>query len=92
MSLKKIKKNALITSAISLVLLTASSPSYSENTKKEQCAGVVKTGLNDCASSEHACAGMNTDDGYESDWLWVPIGTCTKIAGAHIIGIGDPEK
>ena len=92
MNLKKTNTTALVASAISLVLFTISTPSFAETTKKEQCAGVVKAGLNDCASSEHACAGMNTDDGYESDWLWLPIGTCTKIAGAHVIGIGNPEK
>ncbi|MEE9444290.1 MAG: DUF2282 domain-containing protein [Cocleimonas sp.] len=92
MNLKKINTSALVTSAISLILVTASAPSYAENSKKEQCAGVVKAGLNDCASSEHACAGMNTDDGYKSDWMWVPIGTCKKIAGAHVIGIANPEK
>jgi len=92
MSLNKTNINVVITSAISLVLFTASAQTYASDTKKEQCAGVVKAGLNDCASSEHACAGMNTDDGYENDWLWVPIGTCTKIAGAHVIGIGDPNN
>ena len=87
MNTNKSKPSALITGAISLVLLTASTNSHAENDSKEQCAGVVKAGLNDCASSEHGCAGLNTDDGYENDWLWVPAGTCDKIKGAHVIGI-----
>ncbi len=87
MQTKKVKPSTLITGAISLVLITANTNSYAETKTKEQCAGVVKAGLNDCASSEHGCAGLNTDDGYENDWLWVPVGTCAKIKGAYIIGM-----
>ena len=87
----KIKTTSLITSALSLVLFTYS-PSVSAESKKEQCAGVVKAGLNDCASVEHICAGMNTDDGNETDWLWLPAGTCKKISGAHIINTANPDE
>lgn len=82
----KLKTATLISSALSLLLLTTTSPSYAKD-KKEKCAGVVKAGLNDCASEEHICAGMNSDDGNETDWLWLPTGTCKKIAGAHLINI-----
>ena len=82
-------KISLITSAISLVLLTGSSTIQAAGHEKQttliKCAGVVKAGLNDCASAEHACAGLNTDDGYESDWLWLPEGTCSKIVKAQIL-------
>ena len=85
-------RTPLISGAISLVLLTASTSSYAEIATKEQCAGVVRAGLNDCASSEHACSGMNTENNYESDWLWVPSGTCHKIAGSHVIGTNQAEE
>lgn len=85
----KLKTTSLITSALSLVLITGSS---SAENQKEQCAGVVKAGLNDCASAEHICAGMNSDDGNETDWLWLPTGTCEKIIGAHILKTIDPDK
>lgn len=86
-SIKKRKfKAPLFTSAISLVLITATPPSIAKTKlTQEQCAGIVKAGMNDCASSEHACAGLNGEDGYESDWLWLPAGTCKKISGAHVI-------
>jgi len=71
--------------AISLVLVSASTPVKAENPGDVMCAGVVKAGVNDCASTEHVCAGMNTEDGYASDWLWLPEGTCKKIKGAHIL-------
>lgn len=80
----KIKNTALITSAISLILIT-SLPASAETIDKEQCAGIVKAGFNDCASAEHICAGMNSDDGNSDDWLWLPKGTCQKISGSHIL-------
>lgn len=88
------RSTTIISSAISLLLISTSSSTIAEekskevmahNPDKEQCAGIVKAGLNDCASAEHACAGLNTDDGYESDWVWLPTGTCKKIKKAHII-------
>ena len=82
--IKKISNATLISSAISVVLLS-SLPVNAETNDKEQCAGVVKAGLNDCGSTEHVCAGMNTDDSNSSDWLWLPKGTCQKILGAHVI-------
>jgi len=87
----KLKNTSLITSTLSLVLFTYSA-SAGTASKKEQCAGVVKAGLNDCASVEHICAGMNTDDSNETDWLWLPTGTCKKISGAHIIKTAEPDE
>lgn len=89
---KEHPKASILASAISLVLISGSplnAQSPEKKSSKEQCAGLVKAGMNDCASIEHACAGLNTDDGYESDWLWLPAGTCDKISGAHVI---DPKE
>ena len=86
---KKSKPTAkFIKGAISLVLISATSTSsFAEQmtVTKEQCAGVVRAGLNDCASQEHSCAGLNTDDGYDNDWVWMPKGTCDKITNGHVI-------
>ena len=86
-----LKNTSLITSALSLILITTSSTAFAEQ-EKEQCAGIIKAGLSDCASVEHVCAGMNTDDGNETDWLWLPKGTCNKIIGAHILKIDEANK
>ncbi len=80
---KQLKTATLITGAISLVLLSCTTAQA--ESKKEKCAGIVKAGLNDCASAEHICAGMNSDDSNDTDWLWLPAGTCKKIVGAHLI-------
>ena len=48
----------------------------------EKCQGIVKAGMNDCGTSKHACAGMAKVDGDAEEWVFVPEGTCEKLAGA----------
>ena len=50
----------------------------------ERCAGRVKAGLNDCPTSQHACAGLSYEDNDYEEYIWLPEGTCTKIAGTHL--------
>lgn len=52
-------------------------PSY----KFEKCYGVVKAGENDCFSPSHSCGGTSTTDRDPQTWIYVPAGTCKKIAG-----------
>lgn len=51
----------------------------------EKCAGVVKAGLNDCGTSAHACAGQAKVDNDPEEWIYVPAGTCAKIAGGTVV-------
>ena len=86
----KISSISIIGSAISLVLLTSSTQTSAATASLlEQCGGVVKAGLNDCASNEHVCAGLNSDNGNESDWIWLPKGTCEKITDGAVIGTNE---
>ncbi len=50
----------------------------------EKCAGIVKSGMNDCGTSLHACAGQATADHAAEEWIYVPTGTCGKIAGSTL--------
>jgi uncharacterized membrane protein len=50
----------------------------------EKCAGIAKTGKNDCGTSKHSCAGQATADGGE-EWVYVPKGTCEKIVGGTVV-------
>lgn len=52
----------------------------------EKCSGIVRTGQNDCGTSKHACAGQSAMDGDTEEWIYVPKGTCEKIAGASLKG------
>lgn len=51
---------------------------------KERCSGRVLAGMNDCPTSQHACAGMGDEDGNFEEYIWLPVGTCAKIAGTHL--------
>lgn len=48
----------------------------------EKCAGIVKSGKNDCGTSKHGCAAQASVDNDPEEWIYVPEGTCDKIAGA----------
>ena len=63
--------------------LTKDSALYVKN-GLERCAGRVKAALNDCPTSQHACAGFAMEDGDYEEYIWLPVGTCEKIAGTHL--------
>jgi len=48
----------------------------------EKCYGVAKAGQNDCQTATHSCAGTATADSQGDSWIYVPAGTCAKIAGS----------
>jgi uncharacterized membrane protein len=51
----------------------------------EECYGIAKAGMNDCATKKHSCAGQVKKDGDKDDYLYVPVGTCKKIVGGTLI-------
>jgi uncharacterized membrane protein len=57
---------------------------------KEQCAGIVKAGKNDCATSANACHGHVDSDSNPMAWIYVPKGTCERIVGARVVNVVDP--
>lgn len=50
----------------------------------EKCYGIVKAGMNDCGSGNHACAGQAKVDGDPEEWIYLPKGTCEKIVGGKV--------
>ena len=59
----------------------------------EKCAGVAKAGKNDCGAlnGAHGCAGQAPQDNMDTEWVYVPAGTCTKITGGVVAKI-KPAK
>jgi len=51
----------------------------------EKCYGIAKAGLNDCQTASHSCAGTSTKDMDHASWIYVPAGTCDKIAGGSLM-------
>jgi uncharacterized membrane protein len=56
----------------------------------EQCAGLVKAGKNDCATSTNQCHGHVASDRNPEAWIYVPAGTCERLVGGHVVNVKDP--
>ena len=50
----------------------------------EKCQGVVKAGKNDCGPSKPGCPGQAATDNAAEEWIYLPVGTCAKIAGGKV--------
>lgn len=59
----------------------------------EKCAGIAKSGMNDCGSldGKHGCAGQAKKNSDPQEWVYVPKGTCAKIVGGKVAKI-KPAK
>jgi uncharacterized membrane protein len=82
--------SAALAGVLALGLSAAAQDAAAAKPGFEKCAGIVKKGMNDCGTSLHACAGQATTDSDPEEWVYVPAGTCGKIAGATLKE-GAPE-
>ena len=73
-----------IASVMAVGLLAGAGEAVAGKKGFEKCAGIVKAGKNDCGNSRHGCSGNASTDKMADEWLYVPNGTCKKIAGATI--------
>jgi len=69
---------------------SASAGEQSKDPNMEQCAGIVKAGKNDCATSTNACHGHVTTDSNPEAWIYVPKGTCDRLVGGRVVHTVDP--
>lgn len=80
----------LVTAAIAGLAtggLLATSPANAADIRcaeQERCFGVAKAGKNDCATATSACAGTARQDAQKDAWMYVPKGSCAKIAGGSL--------
>jgi len=79
-----------ITAALALGATTLSGSAFAAHENEEQCAGIVKAGKNDCATSRNQCHGHVTVDADPMAWIYLPTGTCERIAGARLVQVVDP--
>ncbi len=82
--------HAAMTSLLAIGAASVATSVSAEEAKQEQCAGVIKAGKNDCATSTNACHGHVTSDSHPEAWIYVPAGTCERIVGARVIKVVDP--
>ena len=84
---------SVLSGAIALVFATgAVAATKEDHSGDEKCAGVIKAGKNDCATSQNACHSHVTVDGNPEAWVWVPKGTCDRIVGAHVTNVKSPDE
>lgn len=86
--MKKMDK-VIISAMSSFMALIASSATIAAakdaaNQNTEKCYGIVKAGMNDCATATASCAGSATKDQQEDAFLLVPKGLCNKIVGGKL--------
>ena len=89
-NLDRILKGA-IASTLALGALTGAAAAGAAEPGMEQCAGVVKAGRNDCATSKNACHSHVTSDANPEAWIYLPAGSCDRIVGAHVVHVKDPS-
>ncbi len=79
--------------AVSLVTATLTTVQYAnahmepkKDENMEKCYGVVKAGMNDCASkaNSHSCATMAETDSDPNEWAKLPKGLCEKLSGGSL--------
>jgi uncharacterized membrane protein len=89
------KQSPILHLAISSVLALAgtalTSTALAADDGMEQCAGIAKAGKNDCATSTNDCHGHVTANNNPEAWIYVPKGTCDRIAGARIVKVEVPS-
>jgi uncharacterized membrane protein len=76
-----------IAGALALGALGAYGPAVAAEAGTEQCAGIIKAGMNDCATKSH---GHVEGDANPEAWIYVPTGTCERLVGAHVVHVKDP--
>jgi uncharacterized membrane protein len=79
-----------VSSVLALRALTLAGDAVAAQPAMEQCAGVVKAGKNDCATSTNACHSHVAVDASPEAWIYLPKGTCERIVGAHVVQVSDP--
>lgn len=76
--------HAAFASLVALGLSATPPAAFAAKGDMEKCAGITKAGKNDCGTSKSACAGTATADRDAEAWIFVPTGTCSKIAGGTV--------
>jgi uncharacterized membrane protein len=60
--------------------------------EQERCYGIARAGKNDCATSSSVCSSSAKQDNQKDAWIYVPKGTCQKVAGGMPTPPADAKK
>ena len=79
-----------VTSALAVAGAATTSIAAAADGDMEQCAGIIKAGKNDCATTSNACHGHVEKDGTTEAWIYLPKGTCDRLSGARVVSVKVP--
>ncbi|KTD36138.1 signal peptide protein [Legionella nautarum] len=84
-------RDKIIKAAVSAFLAMAATQVVADTNAQNQgaqnsvkCYGVVKAGMNDCATATASCAGSSTKDNQADAFVFVPAGLCEKLVGGSL--------
>jgi uncharacterized membrane protein len=80
--LVKSAMTAFLAMAATHAALAATAPA--PNQSSEKCYGIVKAGLNDCATATSSCAGSASKDNQADAFILLPKGVCDKLVGGNL--------
>lgn len=92
------KAETIVTSAMLVILAFSSAdPVFAASRqslpkKLEKCYGIVKAGMNDCATDIASCAALAKKDNQADAFLLLPQGVCEKIVGGSLTIIQTESK
>lgn len=90
MNASKTCLSTVVGAALAVMASGFAPASFAAHEGEEQCAGVIKAGKNDCATSRNQCHGHVASDATPEAWIYLPKGTCDRLAGAHLVSVTDP--
>ena len=92
MSQSKTILRSALSGLVALGLGVNATAALAQKDSNEKCAGIVKAGKNDCGTSYSSCAGTSKVDNDKEAWVYLPKGTCERIAGGRIQTSADAKK
>lgn len=82
-----------ITAFLTLTAADAAIASGQSSTQAtEKCYGIVKAGMNDCATATASCAGSSTKDNQADAYIFLPKGICERLVGGRLPAESKPDS
>lgn len=75
---------AAFAAVVAMPLLAGAGPAPTPQFMAEKCYGIAAASQNDCQTATHSCAGESKQARDANSWIYVPTGTCAKIAGGSL--------
>src|SRR5260370_5231443 len=75
---------AAFAAVVALPLVASAGPAPTPQFAAEKCFGIAAAAQNDCQTASHSCARESKQARAANSWGYVPVGTCSKIAGGSL--------